>query len=98
MRTGAVIENGKVVNVIVLADGEQGDEAIDKLGCIEITDMEPMPQINWDYDGNTFSYTPSQEELDQQERIAALIEARRSAVAKLAALGLTENEIMALIA
>lgn len=98
MRTGAIIENGKVVNIIVLAEGEQGDDAIAKLGCIDITNMDPIPQINWDYDGDTFSYTPSEEELEQQERLAALIEARRSAVAKLAALGLTENEIMALIA
>lgn len=97
MRTGAMIEDGKVVNVIVLAEGKQGNDAIKKLKCIEITDMNPMPQIGWDYDGETFSYTPSQEELAEQARIEELLEARRSAVAKLTALGLSEQEILALI-
>lgn len=96
MRQAVFVENGKVVNLIVLEDGPVGDEAVATLGCIEVSDLNPIPQIGWDFDGESFFYTSTPEDVARQQEIDAFIQARESAVAKLAALGLSEAEAKAL--
>lgn len=56
MRTAAIIDSGVPVNVIVLADGTDGDATIAhyaSLGvvCVEITDLDPKPGLGmgWQY-------------------------------------------------
>lgn len=97
MRTAAIIQDNKVVNVIVIADGEQGDETLDQFGGVEITELDPMPRIGWSYDDLQDEFLPTAEEIAAQYQMQSLIEVRESAKAKLAALGLTDEEIKALI-
>ena len=51
----AIISNGKVANIIQATAWPDG---------IDITGMEPMPGIGWDYDGTTFT-APEPDELPE---------------------------------
>lgn len=54
MKTGAVIEAGKVTNVIVLpADAKERAEIAALVGAVEIPDGTAAG-IGWDYDGKEF--------------------------------------------
>jgi hypothetical protein len=52
MKTFAVIENNKVINVI-LADLKEIAEEVTGQLCIEYTEEDPVG-IGWDYDGVSF--------------------------------------------
>lgn len=97
MRTAVFVENNVIVNHIVLDEGFKGDEAVELLGCIETTGMNPLPQIGWhrSEDGTFFRvFTP--EEIESERAAQELIAKRISAVAKLVSLGLTEEEAKAI--
>lgn len=96
MRYAVFTENGKVVNFIVLENGVAGDDFVASSGCIEVTNMDPMPQIGWDFNGESFSYTLTQEEIDRIAKYEEQVSAKEAAILKLAALGLTESEAKAL--
>jgi hypothetical protein len=51
MREAAIIENGELVNVIVLPDGFDGDVMLSD-SCVEITDLIPKPGL-----GNGWTFT-----------------------------------------
>lgn len=97
MRNVAIIENGIVSNVIVVANGSDGDREIELRNGIEITNTGV--EIGWGYDGNSFiepMLTP-----EQLQDLAAIEERQQkidSAKAKLATLGLDEAEIDAILA
>lgn len=97
MRQAVFVEDGKVTNLIVLEEGQVGDHAIEALGCIEVTHMNPVPQIGWDFDGVSFSYTPTPDEIERKEKWEAHLRNLESAKTKLAALGLTEEEAKAVL-
>ena len=96
MRSVAVIENNKVVNVVVVADGKKGDEEISRLKGIDITGRHIGP--GWSYlDGEFHAPEPSAEELEQIEAMKQRQLNIESAKSKLAALGLSDDEISALV-
>lgn len=96
MRCAVFVEDNKVVNFIILEDGVAGDDFVASSGCIEVTNLDPMPQIGWDFDGESFSYTPTQEEINRMARYQEEVAAKEAAILKLTALGLTEEEAKAL--
>lgn len=56
MRTAALIQGIEMENVIVLADGQEGDATLawyadHDILCVEITGMDPMPGLGagWTY-------------------------------------------------
>lgn len=55
MREAAIIDNGALVNVIVIADGAQGDAMLSD-SCVEITDVDPKPALGqgWVYSDGGF--------------------------------------------
>jgi hypothetical protein len=59
MRTAIIVEDGVPVNVIVLADGPDGDALLSE-SCIEITDMEPKPGVGngWTFVNGAFIPPP----------------------------------------
>jgi hypothetical protein len=54
MSNFAVIENGKVINVIV-AESKQIAEDVTNLNCVEIEWIPGAPGIGWGYNGETFT-------------------------------------------
>lgn len=98
MRRAAVIEGGVVTNVIVIADGAEGDQTIADIGCVEITDLDPRPAIGWSWSKSKgFTKVVTAEEQARIAEVDSLKAARQSASEKLAALGLSETEIKALL-
>jgi hypothetical protein len=95
MRNLAIIENGIVINAIAIADGADGDKEIAIRGGVELG--ESGAGIGWSYDGNSFiKPEPTAEELEAQKVYAEQQALKDSANSKLAALGLTPEEIAAI--
>ena len=62
MRIAAEVSDGMVVNVLVLADGAQGDETLAGIaGLVEVTGVDPQPGIGWSFDGSSFAPPPSED-------------------------------------
>lgn len=97
MRRAVLVENGKVVNSIILEEGAIGDEAISVLGCIEVTNFDVIPEIGWNFDGQSFFYIPTEEEVKIKEMVESRLKNLESAKAKLFSLGLTEEEAKAVL-
>lgn len=96
MRKLAIIENGFVQNIIVIPNGKEGNKEIQARNGVEITDTNVG--IGWSYDGQNFiEPEPTPEQLaakaEHEEKQAKL----ESAKAKLAALGLDEAEVNAIL-
>ena len=51
-RYGAKVQDGTVVDVVVLADGSKGDEAVAVLGLVEQAGVRPG--VGWSWDGSAF--------------------------------------------
>jgi len=60
MRYGAKIENSLVTNVLVLQDGDKGDEAVTVFGLVEEAGVRPG--IGWAWDGGSFVPPPVEDE------------------------------------
>ena len=96
MRNLAIIDKGIVKNTIVISDGEKGDTEIGVRNGVEITNANV--KIGWSYDGEKFiepELTKEQLELIEQEK--AKEAARKSGLDKLKALGLTTEDLKALL-
>lgn len=52
-RYGAKVQDGTVVEVVVLAEGAKGDEAVATLGLVEQTGVRPG--VGWSWDGAAFT-------------------------------------------
>ena len=52
-RYGAKVQDGTVTEVLVLADGTQGDEALAAFGLVEQVGVRPA--LGWLWDGSTFA-------------------------------------------
>jgi hypothetical protein len=95
-RVAAIIENGIIENVITIKEGKQGDNEIQLRNAIEITGLQAL--IGWTYiDGKFIQPPKTQEQLDAQAEQTAKAEARLTAEAKLLALGLTTEDLKALL-
>jgi hypothetical protein len=95
-RVAAVIKNGLVQNVIVIADGEQGDSEIELTGAIETTGIQAG--IGWSYKDDQFIAPPkTKEQLKFIAEQAARAERREIAESKLLELGLTVEDLKALL-
>jgi len=55
-RYGAKIQDGLVVEVLVLAEGSKGDEAVTAFGLVEQAGVRPS--IGWVWDGSEFAPPP----------------------------------------
>lgn len=91
MRTAAVIENGKVVNVITISEGTDGDVTLQELSAIEIG--SDNVRIGDAFDGQNFTRIKTDEELLAEQEAAKKLERRLTIAAKL---GLDENDLAAL--
>jgi len=95
-KVAAIIENGLIVNVISIADGEQFESQLQLKNAIDITALNAG--IGWAYKDNKFIKPPkTQEQLDAELETLAKAEARSAAEAKLLALGLTTDDLKALL-
>ena len=56
MRYGAKVQDGTVTEVLVLADGAKGDEALAAFGLVEQAGV--CPGIGWSWDGTAFAEPP----------------------------------------
>lgn len=65
MRYGAKVQDGTVVEVLVLADGAKGDEAVAALGLVEESGVRPG--IGWSWDGGSFAPPPAPEPVEDVE-------------------------------
>jgi hypothetical protein len=92
MRSAAIIEAGIVTNVIVIAEGKEGDQALTTFNAIEITDQDV--RIGDKYDGESFTRIKTKEELDGEQ---ALIESQKKRKELALKLGLTEQEVFDLL-
>ena len=52
-RYGAKVQDGTVVDVVVLAEGAKGDEAVAALGLVEQAGVRPG--VGWSWDGSAFA-------------------------------------------
>jgi len=52
-RYGAKVQDGTVTDVLVLADGAKGDEALTSLGLVEQSGVRPG--VGWSWDGEQFA-------------------------------------------
>jgi len=52
-RYGAKVENGIVTDVLVVADGAEGDEAVEAFGLVEQPGVRPG--LGWTWDGSQFT-------------------------------------------
>ena len=96
MRNLAIIENGIVANVIVIPEGSLGDKEIDLRNGVELADLKV--QVGWTYENGEFIAPPkTQEQLEADAEQLAKAEARSAAEAKLLALGLTTEDLTALL-
>ena len=55
-RYGAKVQDGTVVEVLVLADGAKGDEALTAFGLVEQAGVRPG--VGWSWDGEQFAPPP----------------------------------------
>ena len=95
-RVAAIIKNGLVENVISIADGDKGSAEIELRGIPEVT--ETGVGIGWTYKDGKFIEPPkTQQQLDAESNQLAKAEARSTAEAKLVALGLTVEDLKALL-
>lgn len=96
MRTAALIENGVVNNIIVIADGAEGDETLKAFAnAVEITDQDV--RITDKYDSKTgFTRVFTDEEIELKKAYELHVKNREAAKSKLLAIGLTEQEMAAL--
>lgn len=93
MRTAAIIQDGVVANVIVIADGDEGDLTLKELGnAHEITGTDV--RISDLFDGEKFTRVYSEQELSNMKALDEYISRRKQVLEKL---GLTEEEISLLI-
>lgn len=67
MKTFAVIEDNKVINVIIADSKEIAEETTGKL-CIEYTEENPAG-IDWDYDGVSFIPPIVEQPIEDQESL-----------------------------
>jgi len=56
MRYGAKVQDGIVTEVLVLADGAKGDEALTAFGLVEQAGVRPG--VGWSWDGEQFAPPP----------------------------------------
>ena len=56
MRYGAKVQDGTVTEVLVLADGVKGDEALAAFGLVEQDGVRPG--VGWSWDGSAFAPPP----------------------------------------
>lgn len=96
MRTAAVIENGVVNNIIVIADGADGEETLKAFAnAVEITGQDV--RITDKYDKKSgFMRVFTDEEIELKKAYELHLKNREIAKNKLLALGLTEQEMTAL--
>ena len=95
-RVAAVIKNGLVENIIEIATGKAGDSEINLRNAIEITGLDVS--IGWSYDNEDFTPPPkTQDQLDYEIMQTEKAEALLAAEAKLLALGLTTDDLKALL-
>jgi len=95
-RIAAIIENGLVENVIEIADGDKGNIELDLRNAIEIKKLNAG--IGWTYEKGKFIAPPkTQEQLDAEAEQVAKAETRSAAEDKLLALGLTTEDLKALL-
>lgn len=92
MRTAAIIENGTVVNLIVLAEGQQGEEALEVLKAIETTGQDV--RIGDLYNGANFEHVQTPEEIAAIEFYNEIMARRKELAEKLQ---LTEEEASILL-
>lgn len=92
MRTAALIEDSKVSNVIVIADGATGDSTLAEFGAIEVTGQDVG--IGDVYEDGVFVRVKTEQELAAEAAQAEYLEKRRALGEKL---GLTEDEIRLLL-
>ena len=55
-RYGAKVQDGTVTEVLVLADGAKGDEALTAFGLVEQAGVRPG--VGWSWDGEAFAPPP----------------------------------------
>jgi len=95
-KVAAVIKNGLVVNVISIADGKQFKSEIHLRNAIDLTGLRAG--IGWTYKDGKFIEPPkTQEQLDAELNQLAKAEARSAAEGKLLELGLTTEDLKALL-
>jgi hypothetical protein len=95
-RIAAVIKDGLVENIIEIAEGVKGDSEIQIRNAIEITNLNAG--IGWVYEKGKFIAPPkTQEQLDSEVEQVAKAETRSAAEDKLLALGLTTEDLKALL-
>ena len=87
MRTAAIIENGHVINVIVIEEGAQGDQTLVDLNAVEITDQDV--RIGDAYDGNGFTRIKTESEIEGEKVLSEYLQKKQALIQKL---GLTEDE------
>ena len=96
MRKLAIIENGIVANTIVIPDGKNGDKEIQARSGVEVTGTDV--KIGWSYNGENFiEPEPTPEQIEAKAAYEAKLAKLESARTKLAALGLDEDEIAAIV-
>jgi len=94
-RKMALVENGIVQNIIVIAEDELGDKEIEARGGLEILNNDIS--IGWTYENSKFIKPPkTPEQIKSEEVLAEKLAVRKSAKEKLAALGLSPEEISAI--
>tara|TARA_R110000822_G_C15221706_1_gene484309 strand:- start:93 stop:386 length:294 start_codon:yes stop_codon:yes gene_type:complete len=97
MRIMAEVQNKIVTNILVIPKGADGDKELQTRNGVEVG--ESGAGIGWGYDGkNFFEPEPTAEQIEARKAQAAKQTLRDSANAKLAALGLTPEEIAAITA
>ena len=95
-RVAALIKNGIIENIIEIAEGDAGDEELAIREAIEVT--ETGVGIGWIHKNGKFISPPkTQEQLDFEVKQLEKAEARLAAEAKLLALGLTTEDLKALL-
>jgi acyl dehydratase len=95
-RVAAIIENGVVTNIIEIGEGKAGDSELELRNAIDITGLETG--MGWTYQDGKFTKPPkTQEQLDAEVEQLAKAESRSAAEAKLLALGLTTEDLKALL-
>ena len=95
-KVAAIIQNGLVVNVISIADNKQFESEIQLRNAIDITGLQAG--IGWTYQDGKFKEPPkTQEQLDAELGMLAREEKRAAAEAKLLKLGLTADDLKALL-
>jgi hypothetical protein len=71
MRTAAVLEGSEISNIIVIADGVDGDNLLSET-CVEITELNPQPTlgVGWTYKNGEFVPPPVSSLTEEEIRFA----------------------------